>query len=194
MLLEPQVVDYTKQLEEIVRQLSRPSLPIWIGYALSAVLGSVGGLTTQFVLTSINRSRGKNEMRQVVYSDLAEIYWHFLFYTSVKFGLTRENLNPDEQGKLTRLGERRGGGKYRLGHFEVYVSLPERVFFDPIFSLSELAFESASRTQMGVVLAQIAAFTQEDHECGQDARRYWGEQQFERIRTGENLYSGFDAS
>jgi len=157
MLFEMPVADYAKQLDEIVRLLARPSLPIWIGYALSAVLGSVGGLTTQFVLSSLSRNRSKREMRQVVYSDLAETYWTFLFYTSVKFGRTRENLDPDEQEGLRRLGKLRGGAKYRLDHLEVYVSLPERLTFDGIFSYSELEFEEVSRSRMEIVLALICA-------------------------------------
>jgi len=66
--------DYTKQLEEISRALSRPEIPAWFVAIISTILGFAAALLLQFVQHWFAEHSRRQNVRRVLYNDLAELF------------------------------------------------------------------------------------------------------------------------
>jgi hypothetical protein len=67
--------DYTKQLDEIVRLLSQPSLSPWLLSAFSVLLGVIGGEICRAIEPLIKDGWRRHSMRQVLYDGIAHNFF-----------------------------------------------------------------------------------------------------------------------
>src|ERR1700722_18610792 len=76
--------DYTNQLNEIVRLLSRPGVSPWLISAISVFLGVVAGAIGRAIEPWIADFSRLSRMRRVLYGDIASMFSHVA--TITKFG------------------------------------------------------------------------------------------------------------
>src|ERR1017187_4851888 len=65
--------DYSKQLDDIVRALSRPGPPVWLVAIFSTALGVIGGLVGQFFAMLMADAIRRRNLRGHLYKDLTAL-------------------------------------------------------------------------------------------------------------------------
>jgi hypothetical protein len=119
-------VDYTPQLEQIVKALNRPSIPTWLIAIMSAFLGFIVSIFTHVFQQSYIEYRARRKMRMIVYSELGAMYSSLVHFYKVK---TRSPEQEDIAWRKKQLKERFlkfEGEKYAEDHKDVFVQLKER--------------------------------------------------------------------
>lgn len=116
--------DYTKQLDQIVKALNRPSLPTWIVAVLSVALGFVGSILVQLFQRYLAESRAKDRMRRVIYPDLAEMYW--------SAGIQLDQTGVEDASRRSRLATslRFQGEKYADDDRATFLTLREYAWLE----------------------------------------------------------------
>jgi len=88
----PGPIDYTSQLEQIVKALNRPSIPTWMIAIMSAFLGFLVSILTQVFQHWYGDRRARSKMRMIIYSELGSMYSHLVHFHDVKTRL------PEQEG------------------------------------------------------------------------------------------------
>jgi len=95
------VPDYTKQLEEIIRLLSRRGISPWVLAAFAALLGVVGGAVGRAIeplIADISRRRG---LRRVLYGDLAGMFFQVDTITTFGERWANDHVRDDAFHRLS---------------------------------------------------------------------------------------------
>jgi hypothetical protein len=66
--------DYTKQLDEIVRALKRPSTPIWLVALIGGAAGGGFAIAAELIRGRYDESRARTRMQSALYNDLADLF------------------------------------------------------------------------------------------------------------------------
>jgi len=140
--------DYSKQLEEIARALSRPTTPVWLVATFSAVLGVLGGLTGQLLMDVAYR---RYKLRRVLYLDLTEMFW------AVHGIMAFKDIPEPERSRWQQDGLRRNllfrGEKYCSDNQEIYIQLPERLAGETLYPRFHLILDEANSMHVNTSLA-----------------------------------------
>lgn len=67
--------DYTKQLSDIARALTKPTLPTWLVALLSSIVGAISTLIVQRVARRLESFDDREKMRRVVYSEIIHLFF-----------------------------------------------------------------------------------------------------------------------
>jgi hypothetical protein len=86
----PGPVDYTSQLEQIVKALNRPSILTWMIAIMSAFLGFLVSILTQVFQHWYCERRARSKMRMIIYSELGSMYSHLVHFHDVKTRLPEQ--------------------------------------------------------------------------------------------------------
>lgn len=135
------VPDYTKQLEEIVRALSRPSTPVWSVALISFALGLVSAVLLQIVRQGLDERLKRDKMGRVLYRDLADLFLRVESIMSFDPGVSAQERSKWRKTELkTHISFK--GERYLQAHEDTYVQLPERVFADNIYTYLHQALDN----------------------------------------------------
>jgi hypothetical protein len=94
------VPDYTKQLDEIVRLLSRPGLSPWILSAFSVFLGIIGGAIGRAIEPWVMDFSRRSKMRRVLYGDIAGMFFAVNVINTIGGGWAADRVRDDAFGRL----------------------------------------------------------------------------------------------
>jgi hypothetical protein len=131
--------DYTKQLEEIARALSRPGTPEWLKLCIPFFVGSAVTLLVQFVQRRSEEHSKRERARRVLYIDLAE-----LFLTVEGIMECREVEDPHRwawQKKELRTHVAFKREKYLRANEDAYVQLAEHAVADNVYTYFHKALD-----------------------------------------------------
>lgn len=119
-------VDYTPQLEQIVKALNRPSIPTWLIAMLSAFLGFLVSIFSQVFQHWYGEHRARTKMRMIIYSELGDMYSNLVHFYNLN---ARQPEHEDLAWRKKQLEERFlkfEGEKYAEEHKDVFIQLKER--------------------------------------------------------------------
>jgi hypothetical protein len=124
LLFTQETPDYSRQLEEIVKAMNRPTTPVWRVAVFSAFVGLVFGIVAQFLVMLITDLYRRYKMRRVLYCDLAGMFW------AVENIMAVTDVPEDDRWRWQRAQLTKAllfrGEKYCLDTPELYMQLPER--------------------------------------------------------------------
>ena len=175
--------DYTEQLEEIARALSRPSTPAWLVAVLSFVLGLSSGVLLHFVQQWLGERSKCKKIRRVLYLDLAEL---FLRVDSI---MTFDPGGSDHERWKWRKAELKThisfkGERYVQANEDTYVQLPERVFADNIYTYLHKALDNLDdmwNVNWSIARGVFAEAVYKDRLKGKYFRKFIGKERAKRL-------------
>jgi hypothetical protein len=127
-------VDYSSQLEEIVKALNRPSIPTWLIAIMSAFLGFIASALSQIFQHWYSEHRARSKMRMIIYSELGAMYSPLVHFHDLK---TRLPEQGDIEWRKKQLRERFlkfEGEKYAEDKKDVFIQLRERSTITELYS------------------------------------------------------------
>jgi hypothetical protein len=95
------VPDYTKQLEEIIRLLSRRGISPWVLAAFAALLGVVGGAVGRAIEPLIADISRRRRLRRVLYGDLAGMFFQVDTITTFGERWANDHVRDDAFHRLS---------------------------------------------------------------------------------------------
>ena len=128
-------VDYTPQLQEIVKALNRPSTPTWLIAILSGLLGFLASALSQVFQHWYGEHRARNKMRMIIYSEIGEMYSHLVHFHDL--GKGHKSELEDIKWRKKQLRERFlkfEGERYAEDNKAVFIQLKERPTIREIYS------------------------------------------------------------
>jgi hypothetical protein len=130
----PGPIDYTSQLEQIVKALNRPSIPTWMIAIMSAFLGFLVSILTQVFQHWYGDRRARSKMRMIIYSELGSMYSHLVHFHDVKTRLPEQEGIEWRKKQLKEHFLKFDGEKYAEDHKEVFIQLKERSTITQLYS------------------------------------------------------------
>jgi hypothetical protein len=112
--------DYTRQLTDIARVLSKPVTPTWVIAIVSSAIGSAFTLVVQRLAKHMDAVDSREKMRRVVYSDLTHLFVVVQSFMGLK--------DPVEPGAYRLIHAQLSaklefpGQKYLEDHLDVHIS------------------------------------------------------------------------
>jgi hypothetical protein len=94
------VPDYTKQLDEIVRLLSRPNISPLLLAGAAALLGVIFGAIGRAIEQWIEGRRRRSRMRRVLYQDIAGMFFEVNVINTNGGGWAADRVRDDAFGRL----------------------------------------------------------------------------------------------
>jgi hypothetical protein len=135
-------LDYSPQLEEIVKALNRPSIPTWLIAIMSASLGFLASVLSQIFQHCYSEHRARSKMRMIIYPEIGGMYSdlvHFHNYDLEPSKLEDMQMMPNEltewkKGQLLERCLKFEGEKYADDNKHVFIQLKERSTIIEIYS------------------------------------------------------------
>src|ERR1700719_1476476 len=93
--------DYSKQLDEMVRLLSRPGISPWLLAAFATLLGVVGGAAGRALEPWIAGFWRRAQMRRVLYGDIASMFFQVDTITMFGERWANDRVRDDAFGRLS---------------------------------------------------------------------------------------------
>jgi len=118
--------DYTQQLDEIVRLLSRPGISPWLLAAFSVFLGIVGGAIGRGIEPWIADFSRRARMRAVLYGDIASMFFHVDTITTFGEPWASDLVRDDAFNRLSSSLDFEAE-KYLDANRDVFMQLKERL-------------------------------------------------------------------
>lgn len=138
-------MDYTKQLNDIIKALNHPGPPYWQPWVLAAFsvfLGIIGGIIGRFLEPWISDFHTKRRLRRVLYADISRMVMvaDFVSPPPAASGLQAVSQHLHEsQIQYLKSGINFDNEAHLKSNPDVYLQLPEKVAADHIYlSLHEL--------------------------------------------------------
>jgi hypothetical protein len=170
--------DYTKQLEEIVRALSRPAIPAWLVAIISSILGFAAAVLLQFVQQWFKRER----VRRVLYQDLEDLFSNVEaimesreIEESQRWAWQRDQLKTHVAFK---------GEKYLRANEDVYMELSERPVADTVYAYFHDALDgldSMFHSNWAIARQVFARAVYEDRLKRHCFRKFIGKKRADRL-------------
>lgn len=199
--------DYSNQLQEIAKALSRPTTPVWLVAAFSALLGVLGGLAGQSLMMVVTDTYRRHKLRRVLYLDLADMFW--AVDTIMAFAeMPDQNRWQWQEEQLRRMLVFRGE-KYCRDNQEIYIQLPERLAAETLYQRFHDIVDDMHSMQIntGLALRKFADAVHSGSLIPKHFRRFLGSQRAtsllravdeyhkrsEELRRKEGLPSNDDA-
>ena len=126
--------DYTKQLDEIVRLLSRPGISPWILSAFSVFLGIVGGAIGRSIEPWVADFSRRSRLRRVLYGDIASMFSHVDTITAFGEAWADDTVRDEAFRRLTSSLDFEAGEHLRTNR-DVFMQLDERPAAKHIYGL-----------------------------------------------------------
>jgi hypothetical protein len=127
-------IDYTPQLEQIVKALNRPSTPTWLIAIMSAFLGFLVSIFTQVFQHWYSEHRARKKIRMIIYSELGAMYSSLFHFHNLQ---THPPEQEDIEWRKKQLKERFlkfEGEKYAEDHKDVFIQIKERSTITQLYS------------------------------------------------------------
>ena len=126
--------DYTKELDEIVRLLSRPAISPWLLSAFSVCLGFIVGAIGQAIAPLLSDISRRSRMRRVLYGDIAHMFFHADTITMFGERWANDGVRDDAFKGLVSSLDFEGEEHIKTNH-DVFAQLVERPATKHIYNL-----------------------------------------------------------
>lgn len=126
-------IDYTPELDQIVRALNRPSIPTWFIAILSAFLGFFVSAFTQVFQHWYSEHRARRKMRMIIYSELGDMYSNLVHFQNVKIGKSEQGDIAWRKKQLKERFLKFEGEKYAEDHKDIFIQLKERSIISGLY-------------------------------------------------------------
>lgn len=130
----PNPVDYTPQLEQIIKALNRPTIPTWLIAILSALLGFLVFIPTQLFQHWYADRRARSKMRIIIYSELGSMYSNLVHFYGVGTELPEDRDIEWRKKQLKEKFLKFEGEKYADENKDVFFALKERSTITSLYS------------------------------------------------------------
>lgn len=127
-------VDYTPQLDQIVKALNRPSVPTWLIAILSALLGFLVSIFTQVFQHSYSEYRARKKMRMIIYTELGNMYTNLVHFRDVETNMPDQDDIAWRKRQLKEHFLKFEGEKYAEDNKDVFIQLKERSTISGLYS------------------------------------------------------------
>src|ERR1035438_6171119 len=150
--------DYTTQLQEIVKALSRPTTSPWLIVMASTALGFILGIISQHLGTRLADRHQLHKMRRLLYKDLAQMF--LLVDDEEDPASTRDWLYNEIKEHLNFRSE-----KYMIDNPDLNVHLDEHSAADALYSRFHRIVDEPNSfsTNVGLTLRFFANAVHEGH-------------------------------
>lgn len=126
--------DYTKQLDQIARLLSRPGISPWLLSAFAVFLGIAGGAIGRAIEPWIADFSRRARMRRLLYGDIASMFFHVDTITTFGERWAADRVRDDAFKRLTSVLDFEADGHLNANR-DVFTQLDERPAVKHIYHL-----------------------------------------------------------